>query len=749
MATLFTSGRFQAIDASGVIPLAVLKTYAAGTLTPLATYTDQTEATPNPTTITCDANGQANVWLGSSSYRFRLFKADGTTLVYDTDNVVATASVTVADLSNAASASKGAALVGFNPALNYVGQTLGADLKTYPSLTSFTGVDATGVADSTSAIQAAVSLTSVRVPPGTYKVSSAITIPSNRSVIGSGWSCIFQQSSGDITPFVVTGSNVTLSNFKVRSTVLGTTVYQAAIQLNGATDCLVDRIELHGMSYHGVYLLGAAKRNTVRGCYAHDFMGTLSDASDVCIYSVAGSAAPAENTVTGNYLFGGCAHGVLVQDPYTSAPVLPTKNIINRNHIGQHTGYGVAIYMPNRTALFTASRALAVLTVTAVTSGTLAVGQDVFADTGAFYGRITSLGTGSGGTGTYNMDTSGTISAATMATSAPANSSNEVADNIISDIQGTANPAFGAGVYVVGAGAGGTVVDGNIITNCCVSTTDPSLAPGGIGINSIPLDCIPVQVSNNTITGMTKYYGINVSGQRTFGNVIGSDNSVVMPASNVTGEALRVNAASGTHWKSNRFEHKSLDATSTVVAIFANGVDIDRVSYSGNETIGGGFAQLRLVGSSGVIKKLEITGGAMTGSGTSGGAGLRFDAGSVTSGRVTGLTVETNTITALLVDGCTNLRFTGCAFNTTGATSLQLTGTCTGSYLDMSNSFNGAVTDTSTGFYKEVLTAAAPATGTWALPARAQNSVGAVGTSKGWRLTTAGSPGTWTSEGNL
>ena len=125
MATLFTSGRFQAIDASGVIPLAVLKTYAAGTLTPLATYTDQTEATPNPTTITCDANGQANVWLGSSSYRFRLFKADGTTLVYDTDNVVASAAVTVADLGSTSDAAKGAALVGYkSPLAGAVAETL-------------------------------------------------------------------------------------------------------------------------------------------------------------------------------------------------------------------------------------------------------------------------------------------------------------------------------------------------------------------------------------------------------------------------------------------------------------------------------------------------------------------------------------------------------------------------------------------------------------------------------------------------
>lgn len=47
-------------------------TYAAGTTTPLATYTDSTGATPNENPVLLDARGEANIWLGSSSYKFRL-----------------------------------------------------------------------------------------------------------------------------------------------------------------------------------------------------------------------------------------------------------------------------------------------------------------------------------------------------------------------------------------------------------------------------------------------------------------------------------------------------------------------------------------------------------------------------------------------------------------------------------------------------------------------------------------------------
>ena len=44
---------------------------------------------------------------------------------------------------------------------------------------------------------------------------------------------------------------------------------------------------------------------------------------------------------------------------------------------------------------------------------------------------------------------------------------------------------------------------------------------------------------------------------------------------------------------------------------------------------------------------------------------------------------------------------------------------------------------------------AAPASGNWAVGDRVIQSVPAVGTSKGWRCTLAGLPGTWVSEGNL
>lgn len=65
-------------------------------------------------------------------------------------------------------------------------------------------------------------------------------------------------------------------------------------------------------------------------------------------------------------------------------------------------------------AEFTASIAAAVMTVTAVASGTLAVGQNVIGE-GVLAGTtIASLGTGVGGTGTYNLNLPQTVASETM-----------------------------------------------------------------------------------------------------------------------------------------------------------------------------------------------------------------------------------------------------------------------------------------------------------------------------------------------
>jgi hypothetical protein len=70
------------------IPLAggFIYTYAAGTTTPLAAYTDSTGNTPQTNPIVLDGNGRAPIWLGSAAYKLVLQDANNVTL-WTVDNV--------------------------------------------------------------------------------------------------------------------------------------------------------------------------------------------------------------------------------------------------------------------------------------------------------------------------------------------------------------------------------------------------------------------------------------------------------------------------------------------------------------------------------------------------------------------------------------------------------------------------------------------------------------------------------------
>lgn len=69
----------QFFDSNG-IPLAggQLYSYAAGTTTPLATYTDSTAGTPNANPIILDSAGRCSMWLGNAVYKFNLLSSVAT-----------------------------------------------------------------------------------------------------------------------------------------------------------------------------------------------------------------------------------------------------------------------------------------------------------------------------------------------------------------------------------------------------------------------------------------------------------------------------------------------------------------------------------------------------------------------------------------------------------------------------------------------------------------------------------------------
>jgi hypothetical protein len=63
-----------------------LYSYAAGTTTPLVTYTSYAGTTANTNPVILDSRGEANVWLASTLYKLALYTSDNT-LIWTVDNI--------------------------------------------------------------------------------------------------------------------------------------------------------------------------------------------------------------------------------------------------------------------------------------------------------------------------------------------------------------------------------------------------------------------------------------------------------------------------------------------------------------------------------------------------------------------------------------------------------------------------------------------------------------------------------------
>jgi len=85
--SLSPTPKLQFFDLNGA-PLSggLLYTYAAGTTTPLASYTDSTGLIANTNPIVLDSRGEANVWLGADSYKLALYTSVGV-LIWTVDNI--------------------------------------------------------------------------------------------------------------------------------------------------------------------------------------------------------------------------------------------------------------------------------------------------------------------------------------------------------------------------------------------------------------------------------------------------------------------------------------------------------------------------------------------------------------------------------------------------------------------------------------------------------------------------------------
>ena len=166
--------KLQFFSAAGV-PLSggKLYSYAAGTTTPLATYTDSTGNTANANPVILDSRGEANVWFAASQYKLKL--TDSTdTLIWTVDSLNGANPVF--------SDSDGSSYIGYiQGGTGSVATTVQAKLREAISVKDF-GAVGNGSTNDRNAInlaQTAAAGSTLFFPPGTYSVQSNLTITAN------------------------------------------------------------------------------------------------------------------------------------------------------------------------------------------------------------------------------------------------------------------------------------------------------------------------------------------------------------------------------------------------------------------------------------------------------------------------------------------------------------------------------------------------------------------------------------------
>lgn len=615
------------------------------------------------------------------------------------------------------------------------------------------GINTTpGTTDMSTAINAAIAQAGnagvdVLIPAGTYYTTKTLGGPYGNLKIQIDPGALVTAGANSISIFAFTQqTGVEISGGgTLQYSTLGTTFYIAGVQFTNCTLCRAINLRFSQMQYHGVWLLSSSQCE-VRGNQFYSFLGGLVDQADVAVMSsVVGNPSVNPNTsplggtsdynlVCDNWLFGGGEHAVLLQDPYTAGGPYPCRrNVISGNRCGAHNGYGIAVYQPGQVATFTATISTTALSVTGSLVGTISVGQRIVnAATGALYGNAIS-GSGS----SWVLDASNTVASPTSMIAAQAlDTFNEITDNSIEGITGSqaSNPSSGAGIYVVGVAAGGTLMRDNAITNCCSATANSSLGAGGIVISDvIDGSTVPLTgpiVAGNAINGMTQGNGITIVGCNC-GVVVGP-NTVNIPATNngsgpggsaLTGAGLLIENSNGTTVAGGHYRNFG---TGSGLFIYANGVNQSDITVAGGKYFSASAASV-LVNQNGGVSNIgvRLTGVASKNSGTGGSAyALQWSDGTQSS-------------------------VAGGSYTTAGSVAVTINGTNTGSFMDAAcywGAANSLMVNGGGGFNVRFRGASTPqgGGGTFAVGDICENTAPASTGVLEWACTTAGSAGTWT-----
>jgi hypothetical protein len=162
-----------------------LYSYAAGTTTPLVTYTDQAATSANTNPVILDSRGEASVWLGTGPYKLRLTTATDVD-IWTVDDIYSEGAQSMQELLSAS----GSSLVGFiADGTGAAYRTVQSKLRDTVSVKDF-GAVGDGTTDDTAAFNSARTAAIAAGVPlvifGTPLISSQLTISSKEHWIFAG-----------------------------------------------------------------------------------------------------------------------------------------------------------------------------------------------------------------------------------------------------------------------------------------------------------------------------------------------------------------------------------------------------------------------------------------------------------------------------------------------------------------------------------------------------------------------------------
>lgn len=266
-------------------------------------------------------------------------------------------------------------------------------------------------------------------------------------------------------------------------------------QLQALSGTLIINVDGYARTANAVDLSGATSFSAAAAVLQSDLNASPPQAA-----SVTGAIAPATASVTGsiagNVMYvTGVTSGTLVAGAALSGTGVAAGTVITNQLTGTTGGIGqYAVSIAQEVASETISAAYGTLTVTAVASGTLSVGQTL-AGVGVTAGtRITQLGSGSGLAGTYFVNPSQTVASGTITAAATpvAVSYDSIAGAFVitSGIAGHASSV---------AFATGTVSDGLYLTQA----TGATLSQGADGTTPAGFMANITQITQNWATFMS------------------------------------------------------------------------------------------------------------------------------------------------------------------------------------------------------------------------------------------------------